>query len=419
MGTELNLKKHPCFNADAKGRFGRIHLPVAPRCNIQCNFCDRKYDCVNESRPGVTSSVLSPAQAVHYLRQMVSHDPRLSVVGIAGPGDPFANPDETLETLRRVRDAYPEMLLCAASNGLNAGPFIEDLADLDLTHLTITVNAVDAEIGAKVYAWVRDGKRIYRGKEAASLLWERQKEAIALASKCGLTIKINTILMPGVNDHHVETVAKTVGDLGASLFNCMPVCSVKGTVFEDIPEPSASQLKEIRGVCEGYLPQMLHCTRCRADAVGCLGEKISTFALKCLRETAAGPLNPQQDRPYVAVASMEGALVNQHLGKATDLWIYQNDNGRYTLVETRKTPAPGEPQRWEKLAEMLGDCRTVLASAAGQKPEAVLAKAGIKVACIEGLITQALEYIYHGKDLGQMMPVRSCGGCSKNATPCG
>ena len=34
--------------------------------NIQCNYCKRGYDCVNESRPGVTSEVLSPEQALAY-----------------------------------------------------------------------------------------------------------------------------------------------------------------------------------------------------------------------------------------------------------------------------------------------------------------------------------------------------------------
>ena len=63
----MNLLNHPCFNDKVRHTFGRVHLPVAPRCNIQCKFCNRKFDCINESRPGVTSGVLSPAQAMVYL----------------------------------------------------------------------------------------------------------------------------------------------------------------------------------------------------------------------------------------------------------------------------------------------------------------------------------------------------------------
>ena len=51
---------HPCFDKEARHKNARVHLPVAPKCNIQCNYCNRKFDCVNESRPGVTSSVLTP-----------------------------------------------------------------------------------------------------------------------------------------------------------------------------------------------------------------------------------------------------------------------------------------------------------------------------------------------------------------------
>ncbi len=91
-----DFRSHPCFNADAKGKFGRVHLPVAPKCNIKCNFCDRKYDCVNESRPGVTSTILSPEQAGIYMQRVLEKEPRISVAGIAGPGDPFANGPETI-----------------------------------------------------------------------------------------------------------------------------------------------------------------------------------------------------------------------------------------------------------------------------------------------------------------------------------
>ena len=36
------IEQHPCFNDEAHDSKGRIHLPVAPKCNIQCNFCEHK-----------------------------------------------------------------------------------------------------------------------------------------------------------------------------------------------------------------------------------------------------------------------------------------------------------------------------------------------------------------------------------------
>ena len=80
----LNLTNHPCFNDKVRHTFGRVHLPVAPRCNIQCKFCNRKFDCINESRPGVTSGVLSPAQAMVYLDSVFEKKKNISEMLLTG-----------------------------------------------------------------------------------------------------------------------------------------------------------------------------------------------------------------------------------------------------------------------------------------------------------------------------------------------
>ncbi|MEW8563903.1 MAG: nitrogenase cofactor biosynthesis protein NifB, partial [Candidatus Thiodiazotropha sp.] len=58
------VQDHPCYSEDAHHHFARMHVAVAPACNIQCHYCNRKYDCANESRPGVVSELLTPDQAV-------------------------------------------------------------------------------------------------------------------------------------------------------------------------------------------------------------------------------------------------------------------------------------------------------------------------------------------------------------------
>ena len=77
-----------------------------------------------------------------------------------------------------------------------------------MTHVTITVNAVDPEIGQKIVAWVRDGKVIYRGLKGAELLLQRQLESIRGLKARGIVVKVNLIVIPGVNDQHVEEVAQ-------------------------------------------------------------------------------------------------------------------------------------------------------------------------------------------------------------------
>ena len=86
--TGIDFNNHPCFSKDAHKKYGRVHLPVAPRCNIQCNFCNRKYDCMNESRPGVTSAVLTPQQA---LAMRAWEAPGNFVEGLPRLRNPFAN----------------------------------------------------------------------------------------------------------------------------------------------------------------------------------------------------------------------------------------------------------------------------------------------------------------------------------------
>ena len=392
----LNLNLHPCFNAKVKGQFGRVHLPVAPKCNILCNYCNRKFDCVNESRPGVTSAVLSPAQALAYLEKVLEAEPRLTVAGIAGPGDPFANSKETMETLRLIRQRFPELLLCLASNGLGLSPYLDELAEIPVSHVTITVNAVDPEVGAKIYSWVRDGKVIYRGLKAAEVLLARQLEAIRGLKARGIVVKVNTIVISGVNDHHVEAVARKMAELGVDLLNCLPVYPNPDTPFGKIPEPEPGTMAVIQAAAGEFLPQMRHCTRCRADAVGLLDSDRTEEFRGCLSACAQMPPPLDEARPFVAVASREGVLVNLHLGEADSFQIWEPEGQGFHLLEERLAPPPGSGDRWWALAQILRDCRAVLVSAVGETPRAILAEAGTLPMEMTGLIELGLKAVYEG-----------------------
>lgn len=416
----IDINRHPCFNGKIRHQYGRIHLPVAPRCNVQCNFCNRKYDCANETRPGVTSSVLSPTEALNYLDKALAIQPNLAVVGIAGPGDPFANPVETMETLRLVRAKYPEMILCLASNGLGIGPYIDEIAELNVSHVTITISAVDPAIGAKVYAWVRDNdkKFVYRKEEGAAFILERQLDAVRRLHAHGILVKVNAILIPGVNITHIRKIAQTVSEAGADLFNVMPLIPVPDTPFGDLETPSPKTVRTARNSAAEYIELMTHCTRCRADAVGLLGEKNSEAFNKCME--AAKKIN-QETRPRVAVATIEGALVNLHLGEAQTLWIYEQREGEVHFVEQRKTPARGNGNaRWSEMSSLLDDCRAVLVNGVGPTPREILEKSGMMVIEMEGLISDAVENVYAGREIRSPKRETRCGdACGGNGGGCG
>lgn len=412
---------HPCFDESAKHTHARAHLAVAPKCNIQCNYCNRKYDCVNESRPGVTSSVLTPSQATGYLQALNERMDNLSVIGIAGPGDPFANPQETLQTMRMAKALFPDKLFCLSTNGLELEPYIDELAELGVSHVTLTINAVDPTVTAKIYKWVRYNKHVYQGLEAARLLLDRQLACIPKLKAKNITVKINSILIPGINDTHIEDVASVCASLGADIINCIPLIPTADTPFENIKKPDTKLIFKVRTLASAHLPLMSHCARCRADAAGLLGQDLSdVHAL--MKEYANRVDMETEGRPYVAVATNEGLLVNQHLGEAYHLNIYRQTPNGYQLVEERKTPKPGGgDQRWIDLAQLLSDCRALLVSGCGETPKSMLTTTKVHVVEMTGLIDEGLDGIYHNRVIKSMAKPDAfkCGsGCKGSATGC-
>ncbi len=416
-------EKHPCFNPDAKGKYGRVHLPVAPKCNIKCNFCDRKYDCVNESRPGVTSTVLTPEQAGIYMDRVVEKEPRISVAGIAGPGDPFANGPETIATLREIRKNHPETLLCVSSNGMDIAPYVESLAEIEVSHVTITVCAVDPEIGAKIYSWVKDRNVVYRGIQGAELLLSRQIAAIKKLKKHNIVVKVNCIVIPGVNDNHVEDVACLMQELGVDLLNCMAMFPNVNTPFADIPQPDKKSMSELRKRAEKHLPHMRHCTRCRADAVGLLDDDRTEEFRGCLTQCSTIAPKPPATRAYVAVATQEGVLINQHLGETKRFEIWEKHDGSFRKVEDRQAPqSGGGVKRWYKLARVLDDCRAVLVSGVGEVPREILTKSGIIPVESSGFIDEGLRAVYENSDTHYLKGRSTAwvnGSCSGSGGGCG
>jgi len=265
------IQEHPCFSANACHAFGRMHLAVAPECNIQCNYCIREFDCVNESRPGVTSKVLSPEEALKRVREVIDNFPYIKVIGIAGPGEPLFN-EETFETLRLLQEDFSHLIKCLSTNGLLLPEKVDLLNELGVSNITVTVSAVDPDIGEKIYSFVNYGGKRYTGREAAELLLEKQLEGLKRSVELGIITKVNTVLIPTVNDHHIVEVAKKARELGVYLQNIMPL--IPQYKFADIVPPTPSEKRAIQDECSEITKQMRHCRQCRADAIGRLGEDI-------------------------------------------------------------------------------------------------------------------------------------------------
>ena len=257
---------HPCFDEDAHERVGRVHLPVAPRCNIGCRFCERRV-CANLTmqHPGWALRLLAPEEAVDLVRDLVETRPRERfVVGVAGPGEPLANA-ATFQALRGVGELFPHLTLCTSTNGLLLEDKLPLLLEVGIQALTVTVNAPDGEVGQRIYGWVRYAGRTYRGRHATDLLIERQMRGIEAALAAGLAVKVNTVLVPEANGTHVVRLAKRLAALGVRLMNLMPL--LPGGEMVDCRPPTCQELERAREACAAWVPQFRKCEQCRADIV--------------------------------------------------------------------------------------------------------------------------------------------------------
>nr|AAW57046.1 nitrogen fixation protein B [cyanobacterium endosymbiont of Rhopalodia gibba] len=408
------IAKHPCYSEDAHHHYARLHVAVAPACNIQCNYCNRKYDCANESRPGVVSEVLTPEEAAHKALVIAGKIPQMTVLGIAGPGDPLANPKHTFRTFELVAEQAPDIKLCLSSNGLMLTEYIDKIKELKIDHVTLTINMVDPKIGEKIYPWVRYNRKRYKGIEGVKILLEKQMESLDALREADILCKVNSVMIPGVNDQHLAEVNEVIRAKGAFLHNIMPLISAPehGTHFGLTGQrgPSPKELKAVQDSCSGNMKMMRHCRQCRADAVGLLGEDrsqeftkdkflemtpeydlatrqkvhegIEKFTAEVKAAKAAKTLK-KGPKILVAVATKGNRLVNQHFGHAKEFQIFEVDGADVKFVAHRKVDhycqtGYGEKATLEHIIKAIADCKGVLASKIGLCPQEELRKAGLE-----------------------------------------
>lgn len=269
--NEKASQKHPCFGDHCNTQNGRLHLPVSPACNIQCRFCRRAIN-QTENRPGVSGKVLQPEQAADIVKKALQLCPEITVAGIAGPGDTLAT-DDAIRTFAAIHKEYPDLIKCLSTNGLLLPQKAAQLQAVGVKTITVTVNAVSPVILDRIVSHVVfEGVR-HTGAEGAEILIYQQLEGIRLASTFAL-VKVNTVLIPGVNDHHIAEIAKTVKEAGAHIYNIIPL--IPQHEFANTAAPTCDALYTARKDAEEHIKIFRHCQHCRADAFGIPG--VSDFA---------------------------------------------------------------------------------------------------------------------------------------------
>ncbi|MCG5525307.1 nitrogenase cofactor biosynthesis protein NifB [Ectothiorhodospira haloalkaliphila] len=419
------IQDHPCYSEEAHHHFARMHVAVAPACNIQCHYCNRKYDCANESRPGVVSEVLKPHQAVKKALAVAASIPEMTVVGIAGPGDGLANPTRTFQTFRGIREQADDIKLCLSTNGMALPEHVEELAALGVDHITITINSIDPEVGARIHPWVIWNKKRVFGVEGARLLIQQQQKGLEMLVERGVLVKVNSVMIPGINDEHLKEVSRVVKAKGAFMHNIMPLISEPehGTYFglNGQRGPTQAELTALRDACGTDMKMMRHCRQCRADAVGRLGEDRGaeftadridelevdypaarerrdqvqaaireSMGAKRLASTARAPVasatGKAASRPVLmAVATQGGGVINQHFGHAREFLVYRaspegvrfEGHRRADLYCSGPDECGDREQVMASTLRSLEDCEVLLCSRIGIEPWSTLEAAGI------------------------------------------
>jgi nitrogen fixation protein NifB len=75
--------------------------------------------------------------------------------------------------------------------------------------------------------------------------------------------------VPEINGDHIETIAKTVKEAGARIYNIIPL--IPQHELKDVKAPVCAEIDEARTRAGKYIDVFRHCQHCRADAVGVPG----------------------------------------------------------------------------------------------------------------------------------------------------
>jgi nitrogen fixation protein NifB len=278
-------------------------------------------------------------------------------------------------------------------------------------------------VGAKIYPWIFWKHRRIRGMRAAEILIARQQQGLEMLVERGVLVKVNSVMIPGVNDQHLQEVSRVVKQKGAFLHNVMPLIAEAehGTYYGLTGQrgPAAAELQALQDACGGDMNMMRHCRQCRADAVGLLGEdrgaeftmdKVEAMDIdyqaamsqraavhrtiettRDARHDAAPqpiPATTQANTPplLLAVATAGGGLVNQHFGHAQEFLVYEVSPRGSRLVGHRKveryctgnSTCGDHASALEGAIRALEGCTAVLCAQVGPKPWKALEAAGIQ-----------------------------------------
>jgi len=360
-----------------------LTLPVARQ-----PFCRLRF-----VQPEPQARAIPPDGALKWLAENMQQGAPITGVDLDGPGDPLAEMESTLETLKLLGGNYPELKLSLTTLGLQAEEYAQPLAKAGVCRVNLLVDAVSQDVAAKLYAWIRPGRKTVPLSQAVPMLLGEQFRAAMAFKEADCSVTIRTTVYPGINDGHVAEIARHMAAGGAEAMHLVPCSASAGQEEQEtIAPPGLDLMQRVWADAVGHLPTTIVAARENR-----LGIDYPSLLGDCRSPPMMNP-KPTKERPNLAVVSMSGMEVDLHLGQAYHVLVYgPREDGLTCLLGTRPMPDPASGSgRWQELAATLNDCFAILAASAGESPRRILGEKGITVLIIEGEIEGLVDSLYGG-----------------------
>ncbi|MEO0476671.1 MAG: GTP 3',8-cyclase MoaA [Planctomycetota bacterium] len=211
MPNPIARANAPAFKGELLDPLGRgvgyLRLSLTRGCSMRCTYCRPETDLnpSNEQR-------LSPTEIESIVRHLADRH-GLSKVRLTG-GDPTTRPD-LIEIIERIAAIDGVNDLAMTTNGLTLPAMAHRYQQAGLNRVNISLDTLD-----------RDQFRMMTGVDGL----QRVLRGIDTAMDAGLSpIKINTVVVRGQNDEHLESLVTFAADRGLAVrfIELMPMGPLK------------------------------------------------------------------------------------------------------------------------------------------------------------------------------------------------
>lgn len=189
-------------------RITYLRLSVTDRCDLRCQYC------MPERMQFLPRAEVLSLEELHKVATAFI-DRGVTKIRLTG-GEPLVRRDmiDLVRAIgRRIGDGLEELTL--TTNGTRLSEFAEDVFDAGVRRVNVSLDTLDPVIF----------EELSRRDRLSQVL-----EGIAAAKAAGLSIKINTVALKGVNEHEIADIIAWAHGEGyeATLIEVMPLGEVDG-----------------------------------------------------------------------------------------------------------------------------------------------------------------------------------------------